>query len=337
MRQTAVLLSLLSCFALSGTAFAADAQLMNLVMPDAKILAGVNVTTAENSQLGQFLLSKIGLIGGIPQDFVAATGFNPLQDVSEILAATSADPSNFTGLLLARGTFPVDKLGPLLAGKTNLQLTTYGGATLISTTNPNQKVAHAVAFLGNSIAVAGDLVSVKAAIDRSTGANSIDPALAITVNQLSGSQDEWLASAASIGSLIPATPAAGTPALANPLANTVLPLLKSIQAFNGGVKFGDNVTISGEAVTSSPQNAAALNAVIKLGVMLAGSASANTVANTQLSAATQFLQTLQVTVNGAAVDLSLSIPEAQIEALVNSVPAPAKAAASVRPAGVRVQ
>jgi hypothetical protein len=335
MRQTAVLLSLLSCFTLSGTAFAADAQLMNLVMPDAKILAGVNVTTAENSQLGQFLLSKIGLIGGIPQDFVTATGFNPLQDVSEILAATSADPSNFTGLLLARGTFPVDKLGMLLAGDTNWQLTTYGGATLISTTNPKQKVALAVAFLGNSIVVAGDLPSVKAAIDRSTRANSIDPALAITVNQLSGSQDEWLASSASVGSLLPSNAATTTSAAANPVATTVLPLLKNIQAFSGGVKFGDNVTISGEAVTSSPQNAAALNAVIKLGMILAGSASATTPANPQLTAASQFLQTLQVTANGPAVDLSLSIPEAQIEVLVNSVPTPAKTAASVRPAVFR--
>src|ERR1700691_3254289 len=99
MRQTAVLLGFLSYFIFCSSAFAADSQLMNLVMPDAKILAGVNVTSAENSPLGQFLLSKIGLIGGIPQDFITATGFNPLQDVSEILAATAADPSNPSGLV----------------------------------------------------------------------------------------------------------------------------------------------------------------------------------------------------------------------------------------------
>lgn len=320
MRQTAVLLSFLLC----GTAFAADSQLMNLVMPDAKILAGVNVTTSVNSPLGQFLVSKLGLVGGIPQDFITATGFNPLQDVSEILAATSADPSNPAGLVLARGTFPVDKLGTLLAGNKSWQVTTYGGATLVSTTNPKQKVAQAVAFIGNSIAVAGDLPSVKAAIDRSTGVNSIDPALTITVNQLSGSEDEWLASAASVGSLLPANAAAGASTTPNPIATTVLPLLKNIQTFNGGVKFGDMVAITGEAVTNSPQNAAALNAVIKLGMMLAGSAGANA------AAATQVLQALQVTTNGPAVDLSLSIPEAQIESLVNSAAKP-----SVRPADFR--
>ena len=47
MRQTTVLLGLL----LSGTAFAADPQLMNLVMPDAKILAGVNATSARSARL----------------------------------------------------------------------------------------------------------------------------------------------------------------------------------------------------------------------------------------------------------------------------------------------
>jgi hypothetical protein len=315
MRQTAVLLGLILC----GSAFAADSQLMNLVMPDAKILAGVNVTTAENSPLGQFLLSKIGLIGGIPQDLITATGFNPLQDVSEILAATAADPSNLSGLVMARGTFPVDKIGGLLAGKTNWQVTTYGGATLVGSTNLQAKVPQGVAFIGNSIAVAGDLASVKAAIDRSTGANSFDPALTLTVNQLSGSEDEWLASTTSVGSLLPANTAPAT----GPAAQ-IVPLLTSIQAFNGGVKFGDVVAITGQAVTSSPQNATALNAVLKLGLILAGSAGGNQ----QIATALQFLQTLQVTANGPAVNLSLSIPEAQIENLLNSATAK-KAVASV--------
>jgi hypothetical protein len=327
MRQTAVLLSFLSCFGLfvtaSGTAFAADPQLMNLVMPDAKILAGVNVTSAENSPLGQFLLSKLGLLGGVPQDFITATGFNPLQDVTEILAATAADPSNPGGLVLARGTFPVDKLGGLLAGKKNWQVTTYGGATLVSTTNPKEK--QAVAFIGNSIAVAGNLASVEAAIDRSTGANSIDPALTLTVNQLSGSEDEWLASLASVGSLLPANATLGAAGTANPAATMILPLLKNIQAFNGGVKFGDTVAITGQAVTSSPQNASALNSVIRLGIVLAASAG-----NKQLAGLTQFLQTLQVTTEGPAVDLSLSIPESQIETLVNSAPTAPRVVASLR-------
>jgi hypothetical protein len=331
MRQTSILLSLLACSAVLGTAFAADSQLMNLVMPDAKILAGVNATSVETSPLGQFILAKIGLNGGqLPTDVFAAIGFNPLQDVTEILAATAADPSNPGGLVMARGTFPVDKFTAALSAHKNVQISAYGGATLISTTNPKEKVALAVAFIGTSIAVAGDLASVKAAVDRSTGSNSIDPALAVTVNQLSGSEDEWVASSASIASLLPANfpaPATTGTTAVNPVA-TVLPLLKNIQSFNGGVKFGANVAVTGEIVTNSEQNAAALDAVIKLGLILASSATSK---NPQLTDAVKLLQALQVTTNGSAVDLSLSIPEAQIETLVNSIPVTKQAVARVRP------
>jgi hypothetical protein len=333
MRQTAVLLSLLW----SGTAFAADPQLMNLVMPDAKILAGFNATSAIASPLGQFILSKINQSGTFPQDLITATGFNPFQDVTEVLAATAGDPSNPGGLVLARGTFPVEKITTsLTGGNANWQVTAYGGDPLVSIASPRDKVAHAVAFIGNSIAVAGDLASVKAAIDRQNGSNSIDPALAVAVNRLSGSQDEWLVSSVPVGSLIPSNAPAGTaaaPTAPIPLA-TVLPILKNIQYFSGGVKFGDNVVITAEAVANSPENASALNAVIKLGVTLGASLTANAAKNPQLTAVVQLLQALQVTANGSDVELSLSIPEAQIEALLKSLPAPAKAVASARPPAI---
>jgi hypothetical protein len=295
---------------------------MNLVMPDAKILGGLNVTAARISPLGQFIISRVGLTVLEPPKFIAATGFNPLQDVSEVLAATKADPSSPGGLLLARGNFPVDRILASLAWRANPQVQTYGGVPLISVTNPRENITHAVAFLGNSIAVSGDLASVKAAIDRSSTASSIDPALAVKVNQISAAQDEWLVSSASVASLLPANAAVH----ANGTAVQVLPLLKSIQSFNGGVKFGDNVAFTGEAVTGDPQNAAALNAVIKLGLAMA--ASVNTANKPQVAEALQLLQTLQTSINGPAVDLSLSIPEAQLETLVNSVPAHPKAAAT---------
>jgi hypothetical protein len=316
MRQTAVL-SLLLCGAILP-AFAADPALLNLVMPDAKVLAGVNATSARISPLGQFVIGKIGLLGQDPQKFIAATGFNPLQDVSEILVASAGDPANPSGLILASGNFPVDKLTAALAGKTGPQVQAYGGATLISFTDSKEKVTHAVAFLGTTIAIAGDLASVKAAVDRTTHPAAIDAALAVKVAELSGTEDEWLVSSASIAALIPAN--VGTPA--NGPAVQIVPLLKSVQAFNGGVKFGNNVVVSGELVASDAKNAASLQAVIKLGLALASAYKGDN--NLNLQEATQLLQSLQVTTNGAAVDLSLSIPETQIEAMINAAAAPIK-------------
>jgi hypothetical protein len=325
MRQIGLLTLLLSGTIFSvGSAMAADPALLNLVMPDAKVLAGVNVTTASISPLGQFIISKIGLNGQYPQKFIAATGFNPLQDVTEILAATAADPANPSGLILASGTFPVAKITAALAGNANASVQTYDGATLITGVNPKEKVAHAVAFIATTVAVAGDLTSVKAALDRIANPASIDPALAVQVKQLSGTEDEWLVSSASIASLLPASATAGAkgPAL------QVLPLLNSIQSFDGGVKFGTSVAFSGEAVTSSAQNAASLQAVVKLGLALASSyQGAN---NPQAQELLQLLQTLQVTVSGQAVDLALSVPESQLEALVNSAQAQVKPVAARR-------
>jgi hypothetical protein len=327
MRQIAFLAGLLC----SVTAFAADPQLMNMVMPDAKILAGFNESTAVASPLGRFLVSKIGQNDHFPQGFENATGFNPLQNVSEVLAATSANPSSPGGLVLARGTFPVDKISAALtADNSGWQATTYGGATLLSLSNPKEKTPFAVAFLGNSIAVGGDLASVKAAIDRSTTVNSIDPTLAAQVSQLSASEDEWVICRAPLGSLIPA----GATADAKGPVATVLPLLQNIQSFSGGAKSGENVVFTGDIVTNSDQNAAALNAVIRLGITLGAGSVVSGSNNPQLAQVVQLLQAMQITTNGPTVDLSLSIPEAQIETLVNSLPTPVGiiAGAHVRPA-----
>lgn len=321
MRQTTLVLGLLLC----GNAFAVDPQLMNLVMPDAKVLAGANVTTTISSPLGQFLLTKIAAASAAPHGILASLGFNPLQDVTEILAASPANQSQPGGLVLARGTFPVDKITALLSAQgatSTWQLSTYGGATLISSTNPKAKIPLAAAFLGNSIAIFGDLPSVKSAIDRSTSANSIDPILTLTINQLSGSEDEWVASSASVASLIP--PGVSAPS-SSPLAQ-VLPVLQSIQSFNGGIKFGENVALTGDLTENSPQNATALNAVIKLGMIMLGSVSSNNSGNQQLSNLLQALQQMQVTTDGTNVDLALSIPESQIESLINAHPFVASAA-----------
>ena len=43
----------------SGALPAVDSQLLNLIMPDAKVLAGVNVATAKASPFGQYVLSQI--------------------------------------------------------------------------------------------------------------------------------------------------------------------------------------------------------------------------------------------------------------------------------------
>jgi hypothetical protein len=321
MRQIAIFTGLL----FAGTsAFGADTQLLNLVMPDAQVMAGVNVTTAKISPFGQYILAHIGTgpsgDAGL-QKFIAETGFDPRQDVTEILAASAGNPASPGGLILTKGTFDVAKIVAAVAANANQQTQTYAGATLI--VSANAKTPHALAFLGSTIAVAGDVTSVKAALDRANGVNSISPALATRVQALSTTEDAWSVSLASLSGLIPGGIASSAGAGS---ANQTLQLVKDIQSSSGGVKFGSNVAIVGQAVATDPQNATALADVIRMIASLAAMGSAG---NPQAASVAQLLQTLQVSTDGAAVNISLSVPETQVESLLQTAAAK-KPSAAVR-------
>lgn len=303
MRQTAILAGL--CL-LGSTAFAANPALLNLVMPNAKVLAGVNVTNAKISPFGQFLLARIAASTHPIPGFITATGFDPRTDLTELLFATAADPSAPGGLALASGAFEVDRIVTAAASHKSLDVQTYDGDTLIVGTNPKAKVQRAVAFIGTSIAIAGDVADVKAALDRSTSTNSIaDSALAAEVNTLSTGNDAWIASSV------------GVPA-------KKLQALKTVQSFSGGVTFGTTVVGAGQAVANSPQNAQALASVIQL---------LTTAASNKLPE----LQGLQVSVTDSTVNVSLSLPEARLEALLNALaaqrPRQVPASGQARPRG----
>jgi hypothetical protein len=302
MRQTAlfVLISLTSL-----PAFAVDPQLLNLVMPDARVMAGVNVTSARNSIFGQFMLSKIPAGDTGLEKLISLTGFDPRQDLSEILMASSAVQGSKSALVLARGNFDVAKITAALNGQ---QMQNWDGAVLITPAKANDNGA--VAFLNSSIAIAGDAASVKAALDRQNNANSIDPALGAQVQALSAADDAWTVSIASAASLLPMG------AMADTSGNQITGILKNIQSSSGGVKFRDqNVNISGQAVADSPQNAGALSDVIRLLATLAG---ANSGANAQAAAVAGILQSLQITIDGTAVNLALTVPESQLESFLNT-------------------
>ena len=141
------------------------------------------------------------------------------------------------------------------------------------------------------------------------------------MNQLSESEDEWVVSSASIASLLPAGAATG----AGPAAQ-ILSVLKSIQSFTGGVKLGSDVQVTGQAVADTAQNATSLAAVVKLGVNLA---SMNSGKDPQLAQLAQLLQNIQVTTSGSNLNLAMTVPETQVEGLLNQFWKPS---AAVRPA-----
>src|SRR4029453_1372551 len=83
----------------SGTISAADKQLIGLMMPEAKVLAGANVSQVRNSPFGQFLISQGPFNEPEFQQFVQATGFDPLRDIFEVVMASPGVPGDKSGLV----------------------------------------------------------------------------------------------------------------------------------------------------------------------------------------------------------------------------------------------
>lgn len=292
----------LAFFLFAGLMNAADPQLMNLLMPNAKVVAGINVGQAKSSPFGQFLLSQMP----VDNHLTAKTGFDPRRDLNEVLIATSGQPAQ-QGLILARGSFNPQVIFAA-AQATGQTVESYNGVSIL--TGQGHSFTHAVAFLGNSIAVAGDLDSVHGAIDRRAAtASAIDPALAAQVQQLSESLDAWSISTVPLATL-------ANQKLPDQQLNNVLnsDLLKSIQQSSGGVKFGSSVQFSAQAVADTSQNATALADVVRfLGNMLQANAPAPAAA-----AIASLIQTLSVQTDGNTVTLAASIPESQVESLVRA-------------------
>src|SRR6476660_872908 len=87
---------------------AVDTGLLDLVMPDAQVLAGMQVQRSLASPFGQYFMTQIPTTDGV-SNFAAATGLDVRRDGREIVVAgvggTIGAGNANPGLILVRGTF----------------------------------------------------------------------------------------------------------------------------------------------------------------------------------------------------------------------------------------
>src|ERR1039458_3889433 len=141
----------------SSALSAADSRLLNLVMPDATVLAGVNVDQAKTTPFGQFVLTTLLQQQDQKlQQLATLTGFDPRRDVHELLLASGGAPANKTGLALARGVFDPAKIAAA-AQAAGAGAETYGGVSIIE--DPEHQ--NGFAFLDSTVVVAGDRKSTR--------------------------------------------------------------------------------------------------------------------------------------------------------------------------------
>ena len=201
--------------------------------------------------------------------------------------------------------------GGTLAPYQGLNLVTHAAAS-------KSQVDTAIAFLDSSTALVGDLTSVKAAIDRKKSNTPADVSIITKAQTASSGKDFWFVT------LVPLSNFAGSIPSGNAGGAMQGNLLAAINQASGGIRFGDTVTISAEAVTRSEKDAQALVDVLKF---FAGLVQLNRQQNPAAGQVATLLDTLQTTVSGNITNISLAIPEQQLEQLLNTVhSAPAKAA-----------
>jgi hypothetical protein len=321
-----LLTGLLTAVAAHG---AADPQLVGLMMPDAKVIAGFQLADSQSTPFGRFLLKQIPANAGL-DNFVSATGFDPRQDLREIVAA-SADESRW--LIAGRGVFQGTRTAGLaeLAGAT---VTKYKGADLIvgnsnagnsnagnsnvpapnraKGARPNAPAAagaapvNALAFLDSSTVLIGDVQVIKSTIDRRAAGSVFNGPLALKARDVSAKNQAWAATMSSVQDLAPGLNGAQTPA--GPMAN----MLQAITGLSIGVQLdATNVTLTGEAATRSTQDAQALVDLLHFVMSLA---QANR-KDPQTGQVATLADAATVSASGASVRLTLTVPEQQLEQL----------------------
>jgi hypothetical protein len=290
-------------FALAAGSLApgADPQLLQLVMPGAQVVSGADVSRIRTTPFGQFLLSQLPASDARHlQQMAAALGFDPRRDIHEVVMASPADPEKKAGLLAARGAFDPGRILTLFKadGKTT-QL--HRGIEII----PMGR-GQGAAFLDNTLAVAGDLESVRGAIDRRlTGGPGGNAALMQKVAATSAGQDAWMVSLAPVSSFAPLAPDR------NVKGALQGDLLKAIEQQTGGIRFGEMIEVRGELTAKSDQDAASLADVLKFFLNMAQSN-----APAQARPFAGLLRNMSVSAEANAVKLFVAIPEAELETLI---------------------
>jgi len=310
-----------SVLSIAFTSVAATAgvtpALLNLVMPDATVVSGMNVAQSVTSPFGQYILSQMQSNDSGFLQFISSTGFDPRKDLLEILAATPATASStaHSGLILGRGVFqPAMIIGS--ATEQGGVITNYRGFSLIGPPAGQSNGNFALTFLDGVTAAMGDTSSVESVIDRKIAGSTFSGPLAQSAITVSASNSAWFATTTPLSDFMSSKQSGNLSGVAQS------PLLQSVQQASGGVLFGTaGITVSADAVTASPQNAQSLVDVLKFFVsMIAGNA--NTPSNV-----TSVASSAQFSVNGSTAHISLMLAENQAEQLLmpgNAMKRPAR-------------
>jgi len=314
---------------IAASAAAADRSLLDLVMPEARMVSGINIERALASPIGQFFVSQMQSSDPGLQKFIGETGFDPRRDLKEILIASPAVVKNSQMLILVRGQF--DPLRILAVAKKQGAVVRQFKGVPVMTGNAKdskwlmqmskQSTEPWFALLDGSTAAFGDAISVQGAIGRRGAATRLDPRIAARAQELSSRYDCWGYS------MVPPSAFSGQMPDERLTGAMKGDVLRAITESSGGVRLGADIEIFGEAVTRSPKDAQALADVIRF---FAGLLQLNQ-KDAKITGPAQLLQSLNLAADGNVMRLSMTIPHADVEKFIRDAQASARQARTQAP------
>jgi len=304
-------------------ALAAEVPLINIVPAEATVIGGIHVDKTISSSFGAYLLSQVNENDQHFREFVSATNFDPRHDLREVVFASTGQ-SKGPGVVVARGVFNGPQILAAVKAKSNGTQTTYNGVPLVEHAQGTRTTA--VAVIDGSLAIAGDGVLVRAALDRRSG-DAAAGALAGKAVTASSNYDAWVvtngqyhpAAAAVPGAVAPGRRQTGLPAVSGVA-------LQGVLETSGGVVFGSSVVrFGGQALTRSEKDAQALVDVVRFA---AGMIQLNGGNNPGFQKLQPILDSLDVKATGTTVTFAASANESDLEQLMQ--PKRVRKTASVR-------
>jgi hypothetical protein len=287
---------------LTPLAGAADPALLDFIMPDARVVVGMDIAHMRSSPLNTSVTNSVQSANPELKKLMEAAGFDPMRDLQEILFASPGIGKNPPALLVARGSFDVAKLRAF-AESAGSKITDFGGVPILS--DP-EKDSGAFALLDNII-LAGNPEQVRAAIGRRGHGLILNTEMATRISSLSRRYDAWLVSLAPL-----ATMASNLPPDANVEGLTNTEALRQIEQFSLGVGMGSDLTFAAELVMANAKAAGSIADGIQ---MMLGMAQQSAKDEPALASA---LKNLNFGVDQNVVHLGVTVSVADVEKVVQT-------------------
>src|SRR5690242_6089652 len=284
-----------------------DTGLLGLVPSDAYAIASVDVTKSRNSEFGQYLLAKQSMEDQGFQRMIAQTGFDPRRDLQHVLLVSvrpANDGRHSAFAVIARGTFDENRIAAAATAKGAI-VQNYQGVRVC--VNPKEAHPTAFAFLDTGVAAMADLPVRERIIANRASPATLNSNLQSRIEAIGPENDAWFVSLDHGGAL-----AQHILEEAGPQAQA----MQSVTQSSGGIRFGDTVQASFEAITRSPQDANALADVIRFLASMVRMRQDDPRAAILAPA----LDSMALATAGNTVRFSLSIPEKSLEQLAELRP-----------------